>query len=113
MQTPHSLWRECSNANVLPCIDYAAWRWKQSDAEMRLVARRESTDDPLARNGSDLGLFEINWAPWPEKSTWVWAPKGRPENPYWRRSPWSARYNALSAAWLWSIGEASQWGTYP
>lgn len=93
-----------------PCIEYAALRYHQPVAEMERVAWRESRDEPYARNGPCVGLFQINYP-----GTWAgFYRDGRfVRNPYASRSPWSARYSALTAAWMWSNGLQSEWVTWP
>lgn len=102
--------RQCSQTNVVACIDQAAARYHQSAAEMELVAWRESRDEPWVHNGPCIGLFEINYP-----GTWDgFYRDGRfVRSPYADRSPWSARWSALNAAWLWMNGFASEWSTYP
>lgn len=60
----------------------------------------ESTMNPDAANGAgDDGIFQILYP-----STWT-----ANENPYRSHSVFSARYNALTAMWMWSRHEQGQW----
>lgn len=102
--------RPCSQFNPVACIVAAATLYHQPVAEAELVAWRESRYEPSVRNGNCLGLYQILYP-----STWrgiTVAGRFLP-NPYAKRSPWSARYSALTAMWMWAHGQQRQWSTYP
>lgn len=88
----------------------AATLYHQPPAEMELVAWRESRDEASAVNGSCLGLFQIQHPGIWDKITI----NGRTlRNPYAAKNPYSAKWNALSAGWLWAHGLQDNWSTYP
>lgn len=88
----------CDNQHVIVCIRQAAARYRQPLADAERVATCESGLNPLAANGhGDDGLFQILYP-----STWD-------TTPYRRRSVWSAKWNALAAMWMWSVGRRGEW----
>jgi len=94
--------KRCSQTRVRACIKYAALKYGQSEAEMDRVAFCESRYDPDAsNNGQDVGLFQYQWNTWYTLPSWIS-----------RHSPFSARYSALGAAYMWSLGEQNAWECY-
>ena len=89
--------KQCSQTRVIPCIRRAALHRGQSTSDMVRVARCESTLNPYATNGVHRGLFQFNWP-----GTWN-------TTPYSMRDPFSAKWNALAAAWMWEKGRRSEW----
>lgn len=94
--TPARAQSGCSNSSVHACIVQAAREYHQPIGDALGVAHCESTDDPLATNGTDDGLFQI-------------APETYATTPYRRRSIWQARWNALAAMFLWATGHKNEW----
>jgi hypothetical protein len=86
----------CSNSNPRACIIEAAHQYHQPVADAKQVAFCESTDNPLATNGADDGLFQI-------------APETYATTPYRQRSIWLARWNSLAAMFLWATGHKGEW----
>ncbi len=86
-------WHACSQTNVLACIDYAAHKYAEPVADLERVAWCESRDEPTISNGVDDGLFEF-------------APATFAATAYGQHWIYSARWNALAAAWAWAHG----WG---
>lgn len=91
--------RACSQSNPRACIVRAAIHRRQSASDMLRVAYCESTWNPYAFNGAHAGLFQFRTA---YPSTWA-------TTPYARRSPYSAKWNALAAAWMWHVGRRAEW----
>ena len=87
----------CSQRNVRPCIWLAAKRYHVSYALLLRKARCESTLNPYAVGGVNRGLFQFNWP-----GTWR-------STPYGRHSVFSARWNALAAAWMHAHGRGGEW----
>jgi hypothetical protein len=86
----------CDNRHVRACIVQAARKYRQSVADALSVAFCESSDDPLASNGTDDGLFQF-------------APSTFAATPYGAHSIWVARWNSLAAMWAWDHGWKDQW----
>jgi hypothetical protein len=93
-------WRTCSQTDVIPCIQYAAAKYGQPLAIAEQVVSCESSDNPLASNGVDFGLYQF-------------LPSTFAATPYRGHSYWSARWSALAAMWAWSHGWQRQWQCYP
>ena len=76
----------------------AAIRWNVSEAMLRRKAWCESRMNPGAYNASSgsSGLFQFI------PSTWR-------TMPYRWHSIWSARWNALAAAWMHHVGRGGEW----
>lgn len=89
----------CERGRVVSCIHRAALHQRQSFGAMLAVGRCESRLNPAARNPQSdaTGLFQILFP-----GTWN-------TTPYARRSPWSAKWNALAAAWMWARGRRGEW----
>jgi len=88
--------KRCSQARPVPCIRAAAGRYRQPVADMLRVARCESGLDPYNSYAGHFGLFQFL------RSTWA-------TTPYRGRWIFSARYQALAAAWAWSVRRRSEW----
>jgi hypothetical protein len=88
--------RMCSQKRVIPCIRYAARRHRQPLADMIRVARCESGLDPFNYYAGHHGLYQFLG------STWA-------TTPYARHWIYSARYQALATAWMWSAGRRGEW----
>jgi len=89
--------RHRCNHEVVACIDRAAHLHRVSAAHLRGRAWCESRLDPSASNGSHFGLFQF-------------APSTYATTPYARRgSIWSAKWNALAAAWMERVGRGNEW----
>lgn len=91
--------KQCSQARPIPCIRRAALHWRVDFHMLLRKARCESTLNPYARNGVHAGLFQFRVA---TPSTWA-------TTPYARRSPWSAKWNSLAAAWMHRVHRGSEW----
>ena len=90
--------KQCSQKRVVPCIRYAALRYRQPVGDMLRVARCESGLNPYAVGFRiHRGLFQFNYP-----GTWN-------TTPYAGRNPFSAKWNSLAAAWMWSVGRRSEW----
>ena len=89
--------KQCSQKRVVPCIRRAALHRQQPFGDLLRVARCESRLNPYAVNGPHRGLYQFNWP-----GTWG-------TTPYARRDPFSAKWNALAAAWAWSVGRRGEW----
>ena len=90
--------KQCSQKRVVPCIRYAALRYRQSFTDMMRVARCESGLNPYAVGFRiHRGLFQFNYP-----GTWN-------TTPYAGRNPFSAKWNSLAAAWTWSQGRRGEW----
>lgn len=89
--------RQCSQTRVVPCIRYAALRYRQPFRLLMRICRCESGLDPRARNPSgSSGLAQFlpsTWAITPYRDRWIF----------------SARWNALAAAWLLRAQGTSPW----
>ena len=78
-------------------IDRAARHYRQSPAEARFIAYRESRYHWTVTNASaHRGLYQFTDTLWRH-------------TPYHRRSPYSPRYAPLAAMWLWKHGYKSAW----
>lgn len=95
--------RHRCNHSVPACIDRAAWRWNVDRWLLRRRALCESRMRPDAFNVSSgaTGLFQFL-----VPSTWN-------RTPYAHRSPWSAKWNSLAAAWMEHMGRGGEWSCYP
>ncbi len=90
--------KRCSQVHVRSCVHRASLRWYVSYPMLMRKAWCESRLNPLAVNGSSnaTGLFQFL------PSTW-WT------TPYGRRPIFSAKWNALAAAWMHHVGRGSEW----
>ena len=93
--------KRCSNSRVDACIERAIvqYRLSQNDAQwMWRVSSCESGRDPYQQNGSSgsTGLFQFL------PSTWA-------TTPYGRYSIFSAKWQALAAAWMIIHGRRGEW----
>lgn len=88
--------KQCARGQVRSCILRAAYTHHQPYGDLLRVAYCESTLNPRATNGTHLGLFQFL------PSTWA-------TTRYARRDPWSAKWNALAAAWMWRVGRRGEW----
>jgi len=90
--------RAAGPCSVPQCIHRAAIRWNVSEAMLRRKAWCESRMNPGAYNASSgsSGLFQFM------PSTWR-------TTPYRWHSIWSARWNALAAAWMHHVGRGGEW----
>lgn len=89
----------CANSPekaVRACIWHAAKKYEVSYDTLLRKARCESDLNPSATNGTHIGLFQFL------PSTWD-------TTPYKRRDPWRAKWNALGAAWMHSVGRGGEW----
>lgn len=87
----------CAQRRVVPCIRHAALRYRLPAGWLLRVARCESRLNPYAHNRSGAsGLFQFL------PSTWR-------TTPYGRYSIWSARHQALAAAWMFAHHRSSEW----
>lgn len=88
----------CAEGSVAACIHRAALRWRVDEPMLRRKAWCESRFDAGAYNVSSgaSGLFQF------VRSTWA-------TTPYRRHSVWSARWNALAAAWMHRVGRGTEW----
>jgi hypothetical protein len=89
--------RHRCNHSTVACVDRAAHLHRVSAPWMRSIAWCESRLSPYASNGTHFGLFQFDW------QTWRGSPYAR------RGSVWSAKWNALAAAWYLRHGQASRW----
>jgi hypothetical protein len=89
----------CSQTKVTGCIKAASRRYGVSFSMLLRKARCESRLDPRASNGAHTGLFQFRTA---APSTWA-------TTPYAGRSPWSAKWNSLAAAWMHATGRGGEW----
>lgn len=91
--------KACDKGSVKACILRAALHRRQSYPVMLRVAWCESRLNPRAVSpGGHVGLFQF------ERGTWAGLP-GR----YAHRDPFSAKWNALAAAYAWSVGRKNEW----
>ena len=88
--------RACSQRRVVPCIRRGALHWHVDFGLMYRRAFCESTLNPYAVNGPNLGLFQIQEATM--RTT-----------PYRARSPFSAKWASLAAAWAQHVGRGGEW----
>lgn len=89
--------RHRCNHSVTACIDRAAHLHRVNASMLRGRAWCESRLDPGASNGTHFGLFQF-------------APSTYASTPYARRgSIWSAKWNALAAAWMQRVGRGNEW----
>lgn len=88
--------KKCSQRNVTACIQHAALRYRQPLSDMLRVARCESSLDPYNTYAGHYGLYQFL------PSTWA-------TTPYRHRWIFSARYQALATAWMWSVGRRGEW----
>ena len=82
--------KQCSQTRVVPCIRRAALHYRQSFPDMLRVARCESSLDPYNEYAGHRGLFQFNYP-----GTWN-------TTKYAKHDPYSAKWNSLAAAWMWS-----------
>lgn len=89
--------KQCSQTRPVPCIRRAALRYGVSFAMLRRKAWCESTLNPYAVGFAvHHGLFQFL------PSTWD-------STPYGGRWIYSAKYNALAAAWMHARGRGGEW----
>lgn len=89
--------RHRCNHSVTACIDRAAHLHRVSAPMLRGRAWCESRLNPAASNGTHFGLFQF-------------APSTYATTPYaGRGSIWSAKWNALAAAWMQRVGRGNEW----
>lgn len=91
--------KQCSQTRVVACIRRAALHHRVSLPMLMRKARCESTLNPLAVNGVHAGLFQFRIA---APSTWA-------TTRYASRSPWSAKWSSLAAAWMHARGRGGEW----
>ena len=91
--------KACAQTRVLPCVRRAALHWRVSYPMLVRKARCESRLDPYARNALHAGLFQFRVA---APSTWA-------STPYRARSPYSAKWSSLAAAWMHHVGRGGEW----
>lgn len=91
--------KQCSQKRVIPCIRRAAIHRHVDFHLLVRKARCESTLNPYATNGPHAGLFQFRVA---YPSTWA-------TTPYANRDPFSAKWNALAAAWMHQQGRGGEW----
>lgn len=90
--------KQCSQTRVVPCIRYAAMKYRQPFGAALRTAQCESGLNPYAVGfGVHRGLFQHLYP-----STWN-------TTPYRRHDPFRARYSALAAMWMWSKGRRGEW----
>jgi hypothetical protein len=89
----------CSQSNVVSCIRDAARKYRVSFPMLLRKARCESGLNPYATNGAHDGLFQFRTA---SPSTWG-------TTPYAGKSYWTAKWNALAAAWMHAQGRGAEW----
>lgn len=89
----------CSQTRPVPCVRRAALHWRVSFPMLLRKARCESHLRPWASNGPHAGIFQFRVA---FPSTWA-------TTPYAPRSPYSAKWNSLAAAWMHHVGRGSEW----
>jgi len=94
--TDYRLRHRC-NHSVLACIDRAAHLHRVNRWMLRRRAWCESTMNPLASNGTHIGLFQFL------PSTYATTPYAG------RGSIWSAKWNSLAAAWMQRVGRGNEW----
>jgi len=95
----HAAQRHCEHGHVLSCIHRAALHFHQDYGYLKAVSWCESRWNPGARNPSSSasGLFQFLYP-----STWD-------TTPYRWHSVWSAKWNALAAAYAFRAGRAREW----
>jgi len=89
---------KCANqplSAVKACIWQAAKIFKQPYGDALRVARCESTFNPYSK-GIHLGLYQFL------PSTWQ-------TTPYRNKDALKAKWNALAAMWMWSVGRRGEW----
>lgn len=90
--------KQCSQTRVVPCIKRAALHYRVSFPMLLRKARCESTLNPYAVGfGIHRGLFQFNWP-----GTWR-------TTPYANRDAFSAKWNALAAAYMHARGRGNEW----
>ena len=89
--------KQCSQTRVVPCIRRAALHYRQSFSDLLRVGRCESGLDPYAVGfGVHHGLFQFLPSTWQTtRYRWRWV--------------YSAKWNALAAAWMWRQGRRGEW----
>lgn len=92
--------KRCEQGQPLACIHRASLHWGESFSYMKGIAWRESRWNPAAKNPQSTasGLFQFLNTTW--AGSW---------NPYRSISVFSAKYNALAAAYAMSLGYYSWW----
>jgi hypothetical protein len=90
--------RRCSQVHVASCIHRAALRWRVSFSMLKRKARCESRLRWWAYNRASRATGVFQFLP----STWA-------TTPYAGRSPWRAKWSALAAAWMHSVGRGREW----
>jgi len=91
--------KQCSQKDPRACIRRAIYTYelnKSQAAWMMRVARCESGYNPYAENGPCKGLFQFHVGTWAG-------------TPYGRYSVYSAKWNALAAAWMVRRGRQVEW----
>lgn len=90
----------CSQTATLACIHRASLHWGVDYRQMRYIAHRESGYQAGAKNPSSSasGLFQFLDTTW--AGSW---------NPYRGVSVFSAKHNALAAAYAMHLGHWSWW----
>ena len=91
--------KQCSQKRVKPCIKRAALHHRQPYRDMLRVAMCESSFNPYNSYVGHYGLYQ--YLP----STWA-------TTPYRHHSIWSAKWQALATAWMWSQGRRNQWACH-
>jgi len=89
--------RHQCNHSVVACIDRAAHLHRVNRWMLRRRAWCESTMNPLASNGTHIGLFQFL------PSTYATTPYAG------RGSIWSPKWNSLAAAWMQRVGRGNEW----
>lgn len=89
----------CTQSKPVNCIALASRRYRVSFTMLKRKAWCESRHNPHASNGAHTGLFQFRTA---APSTWA-------TTPYARRNPRVARWNALAAGWMHSVGRGGEW----
>ena len=89
--------KQCDRGSVKACIRRAALHRRQDYGAMLRVAWCESRFNPRAVSPwGHVGLYQFAWGTW--RTT-----------PYARHSPFSAKWAALAAAWMWQQGRKREW----
>jgi len=88
--------RGCTHGHVRSCIHRAAIHYRQSYGYLLSVAWCESRLNPSATNGQYAGLFQFGPNAWSRAH-------------YSNHSPYQAKWAALAAAYMFSIGHSSEW----
>lgn len=92
------LWVQCGDSPdtaVKACIRYASLKYDEPYGDMIRVANCESGRNPKSA-GHHQGMYQYLF------STWA-------TTPYASKSVYSARWNSLATAWMWSVGRRGEW----